>query len=318
MADDKNPKMPWEGSLGIGRQSAQGTAVAATLFFPISEDTCRRETTLHESGQVASWPGGSASREQQSTPAVVVKQDDRIGFKCEPRFAHLLLLLPWVLGADAGGSEYVPGTAEHWLTVESDKIAEGDDGKSVEQYSDGVVSSLTLESSENGSLVVTVEGVACAKTTIAGTAVDWSDWETKPPLMHHNLTISTDGRPAWLPPNMVYSLSLELSAGVEEEHFGNGLTRIAGPSGKFTGTGTLSIPWNDETVGVRAVLEAGTRFDLHAQYAGYGEETFELQLSCKPTGAPVQITSSEGLKCEVAFKCVQTSATHAVKAVFGS
>jgi len=318
MAGNENPSLAQHSSLGIGVQASKGTAVAPTIWFDFSEEENRTDVELHEPTGVATWVGGVPSRQRQAASAVVVKKDGRIGFKCEPRFDHLLYLLPLAFGAAMGGSEYVPGSQDDWITVEVDKVAANGSGHSVERYADGKITTLTIESDQNGVVTVTVAGVAGAKTVVTGTTPDWSAWLDKPPFIHSGLSFLVAGMPTWLPPNMAYSLKVEFNSGVEEDHFANNLTRIVAPPGEFTATGTLEIPWNDETQGVRDVMEDGERFDLHLQYAGYGDETFGLELSCKLKGDPVKVSGKDGLKAQLSFECYQSGSTNAVKAVFGS
>ena len=306
----------WRGTVGIGIEDTEGTAVDADLWFDVVEDHCRTDVEYYEHEGLGQVVDGSLSREEQSAPAIPVKLDNRVGGVVLPRFDHLLYLIPLALGDALGGTEYTPGNTPKSFTVEANKAAEAETDAACEQYAGGKLGTLTLESEAGGPLKATWEGVARVRDWIAGTTVDYSAWATKPPMMHHGLTIQAG--PDEVPTGAVYKLSIEIAANLSEASFANSLTRIAAEPGRLVVTGTLTVPFNDTTAPIKTKIEAGTRFDLRPQYAGSDDETFDLYLSCKAQGDPVQLNSAEGQQMEIRFRCYQTADTHAIRAVLGS
>lgn len=303
-------------TLGIGLEEIEGTPVAADLWFDLSAETCREEVSLHETAGLGANVGGSMSREEQAAPAVPAKIDCRVGMSFEPRFTHLPRVLGLTLGGNCGGSDYVPSPTVRSFTVEVDKVAEEESGKRVAQFAGGKITKLSIKSEAGGSLQMTLDGVARTKTMIAGTAPNYSAWTAKPPMMHHGMTIVSG--PAEIPVGQVYAFELEINTGVEEEHFANSLTRICAPAGRLTANGKITVPFNDDTAPIQAKIRNGTRFDLRTRWIGAGSESFDLLLSCKATGEAKQISDRESQKLEIAFKCVQSGATHAIEAILGS
>ena len=312
----KDPVLGAYSTVGIGIEHIEGTPVAADLWFDITADGSSSETTLLETEGLGACVSGVMSREDQAAAAVPAKEDNRVGFSFQPRFNHLARILGLTLGGQRAGLTYEPGATPASFTQESDKVAEFSSGKSVEQYAGGKVTKLTIKSEANKALVMTIEGVGRTCTVIAGTAPDYSAWASKSPMMHHGLSIQAG--PSEIPVGQVFDIEVEIATGVAEDHFANSLSRICAEPGPLTVTGTLTVPFNDETAPMRTKIKAGTRFDLRCRWAGDGAETFDLYLSLKALGDIPKITTRDGQKLPLKFKGFQSGGTHAIKGVLGS
>jgi hypothetical protein len=247
---------------------------------------------------------------------VVSQLDNQVGFTCEPRFDHLHRLLGLALGGELAGNTLTVGNAPKSFTLEVNKVAEIESGKSVQRYTGCKVTRLGIASEAGNSLKMTLEGVARAMTVVSGVTPVYTDWETKPPMMHHGLTVVSG--PDEIPAGQIYNLSLDVVTGVEVDHFANALTRICAPPGALGVSGTLEVPWNNQTAPMWAKIVAATRFDLRFQWVGQGDETLDLLLSCKASGDLPQISGREAQKMPIAFTCFRSGETDSISAVLGS
>ncbi|CAB4136908.1 hypothetical protein UFOVP314_40 [uncultured Caudovirales phage] len=143
--------------LGFGKQSAQGTGVAPTVFVPyqgavdlssgLAGDPIRQAGTgpyVNRTMKTAQDPSGSA------------------GMAVRPRtFAQLIA---WFLGADASASAgslfdhtATPAETVTWLTTEQ---AAGVSGDIIERYIDTMLSKCTIACQGNGDLMATFDWTA--------------------------------------------------------------------------------------------------------------------------------------------------------------
>jgi hypothetical protein len=298
-------------TLGIGVEATEGTGVDPDLWFDISAETCRSEVSLHESPSL-----GLGYRTPAASNAVVSKLDNQVGFTCEPRFAHLHRLLGLAFGGELAGNTLTVGNAPKSFSLEVDKVAEIEAGKSVQRYTGCKVTKLNIASAANDSLKMSLEGIARAMTVVAGVTPDYSAWETQPPMMHHGLTIVSG--PSEIPGGQIYDLSLDIETGVETDHFANALTRIAAPGGRLDVSGTLTVPWHDDSAKLWAKIIAATRFDLRFQWVGQDDQTLDLLLSCKASGDIPQIGERTAQKMTIPFICYRSGETDSISAVLGS
>ena len=301
---------------GIGLETEEGTPVDADMWFEAESNSWVEKTELHESDAVAHFVSGVVSVEDDSASAVPVKHDVGGGVAVIPRFAHLPRLLGLMFGGTCSGLEYTPAATQTSFTVETDKGAEIESGKSVEQHAGNKVSKLTLSSEQNKPLKIAVEGIGRSMTMIAGTAPDWSAWSSDPPMMHDGLTLVSG--PDEIPSGGIYDIEVEISRDNEDDHYCNSTTRVAIPTGRLHASGKLTVPYNNTTAPMKTKIKAGTRFGLRPQWVGQDDETLDLVMSCKATGEPKEISDAGAQKLEIAFKCVRTGATHAIEAVLGS
>lgn len=313
MAD---PKLGLGAFLAIAREHIEGVAeTTPEMYFDLSAEACKSETSLLESAALGAAISGAMSRQKQAVPAIPVKEDNKVDWTCEPRLYHLPYLLGLTFGGTCGGVSYSPKSVTNSFTVWVCKVAELEAGKTCERYAGCKIKKLTLSSEANGTLKAKIEGPARTCTVVSAPTPDYSAWNTKPPMIHSGLTLTVG--PAEIPTTQIYSIEVELDTGVEEDHFANSLTRICAPNGVFTANGKVSVPWNDDTAPIRTKIKQATLFALTIRWSA-GTDTFDLALSCKATGDLPTISGPEGQKLEVSFECFQSGATDAAAATLGS